>query len=176
MVDESLKDTDPITYRKQYIEQFADDSGMDALEKAAFMARLDHETGGFRYMKELGSPEYFTRYDGRKDLGNVNQGDGYRFRGRGYIQLTGRKNYTYFAPLIGADLINYPDIASQEDVAARIAVMFWNKAKTKDGRTISEAAQDGDIDAVVRGVNGGINGMQETIELYDAYKREYGVS
>lgn len=176
MVDASLKDSDPIAYRKQFLEEFIDDAGISGIEKAMFMARMDHETGGFRYMKELGGPDYFSKYDGRRDLGNVNEGDGYKFRGRGYIQLTGRKNYTYFAPIVGADLINNPDIACNEDVAARIAVTFWNKAKTKDGRTISEAAQDGDIDAVVRGVNGGVNGMEETRDLYNAYKKEYGIS
>lgn len=175
MVDISLKNDDPISYRKQYLQEFIEDTDMTDLEKAAFMARIDHETAGFRYMKELGKPDYFKRYDGRQDLGNVEPGDGYRFRGRGYIQLTGRKNYTFFAPLIGADLVENPDIAADEEAAARIAVMFWNKAKTRDGRTISEAARDGDIDAVVRGVNGGVNGMQDTLELYEVYKREYGI-
>ena len=166
MVDESLQDTDPIRYRKEYIQDFADQCGMGPLEKAAFMARIDHETGGFRYMKELGGPEYFTRYDGRQDLGNIYQGDGYRFRGRGYVQLTGRFNYTRVGPLVGADLVNFPDVACREDVAARIAVIFWTRNKVPDGRSISQAAKDGDIDAVIRGVNGGTNGYQQTLNLY----------
>lgn len=175
MVDFSLKTSDPISYRKQFLEEFIGEAEMMPIERAAFMARIEHETGGFRYMKELGGPNYFERYDGRQDLGNINPGDGYKFRGRGYIQLTGRKNYTYFSPLVGVDLVENPDIAADEEVAARIAVMFWNRAKTKDGRTIAQAAREGDIDAVVRGVNGGVNGMQETLELYEVYKKEYGI-
>ncbi len=175
MVDSTLKQSNPTLYRKQFLIEFINESDMIEIEKAIFMARIDHETSGFRYMTELGNKGYFSRYDGRRDLGNLNPGDGYKFRGRGYIQLTGRKNYSYFSPLIGVDLLNDPDIASEEDVAARIAVMFWNKAKTKDGRTISEAARDGDIMAVVRGVNGGENGMKQTLELFEKYKQDYNV-
>jgi putative chitinase len=173
MVDETLRASDPITYRKKYIEEFAEQSEMTVVEKAMFMARLDHETGGFRYMKELGQPSYFDRYEGRKDLGNIYQGDGFKYRGRGFIQLTGRKNYAYFSPITGADLENYPDIAAREDVAARIAIAYWNIAKVKDGRTIAQAAKEGDVEAVVRGVNGGMNGFNETLTLYEDYLNEY---
>ncbi len=175
MVDEALKTTNPIKYRKEYIKEFAEQSGMEPLEKAAFMSRLHHETGGFRWMRELGGPEYFEMYEGRKTLGNNQPGDGYRFRGRGYIQLTGRRNYTFYGPIVGADLVNFPDVAADEPVAARVAVAFWELTRLRDGRTISQAAQEGDINAVVKGVNGGYNGKEETIRLYKQYLKEYGV-
>jgi putative chitinase len=172
-VNNELKISNPREYRRSYLEDYAISSGMGAIELAAFMARIHHETGAFRYMYELGNPEYFEKYEGRKDLGNVEDGDGYLYRGRGYIQLTGRANYEKYGPIVGADLVNFPDLAADEEVAARVAVAFWNKTKVRDGRTIAEAARDGDIEVVVKGVNGGLNGFQETLKLYEQYLNAY---
>src|SRR5690606_17393021 len=62
---------------------------------AAFLAQVGHESGGFVYAREIWGPtEAQKRYEGRKDLGNTQPGDGSRFRGRGLIQITGRANYT----------------------------------------------------------------------------------
>ena len=173
MVDDKLKTTNPILYRKQYIEDFASQAGMTPIEKAAFMARIDHETEGFKYMVEIGNAAYFAQYDTMKQLGNTLPGDGFKFRGRGYVQLTGRWNYTRYAPFVGADIVNYPDLAAEESVAARIAITFWNKTIIPGGYTIAQAAQAGDIDSVVRGVNGGTNGLAQTKALFEVYKKKY---
>src|ERR1035438_8423484 len=69
------------------------------LRIAHFMAQTAEETGGYRWMVELGGPAYFTRYDNRPDLGNNQPGDGYKFRGRGVAMLTGRANYKRFGPV-----------------------------------------------------------------------------
>lgn len=67
-----------------------------------FLAQVAHESGGLRWLRELGGPEYFSRlYQGRQDLGNFNPGDGVLFAGAGAIQLTGRYNYEAFSTFIG---------------------------------------------------------------------------
>ena len=63
------------------------------LRQATFLAQIGHESGALVYVKELGGPSYFAKYDGRKDLGNTQPGDGAKFCGRGLIQVTGRANY-----------------------------------------------------------------------------------
>ena len=174
MVDESLKTTNPPEYRKQFLEDVLDENGMSPIAKACFMARMDQETGGFRYMYELGSPSYFTKYDGRQDLGNSQPGDGYNFRGRGYIQLTGRGNYTRYGPAVGVDLVNNPDLAADEAVAARVALTYWYNVKVQ-GTTLAQWAEQGNINNVILGINGGMNGAQETINKYKMYANKYGV-
>jgi hypothetical protein len=71
---------------------------------------------------EYGGRSYFDRYEGRRDLGNTVAGDGYKFRGRGYVQLTGRRNYTLAGGKLGVDLVASPDRALEPTLAA--AIMF----------------------------------------------------
>lgn len=73
-----------------------------------------------RPIVEKGPQSYFSRYEGRKDLGNTLPGDGYRFRGRGFVQLTGRRNYQFASGKVGEDLIANPDMALDPAVAAQI--------------------------------------------------------
>lgn len=120
-----------------------------------FLAQALHETGGFRYLVELGGPKYFTRYDGRRDLGNVHPGDGYRFRGRGIFQLTGRTNYEDMGPRLGLDLIGEPDLAAEPNTATRIACLYWT------GRHLNPLADADDILTITRKINGGTNGLAD---------------
>jgi hypothetical protein len=79
------------------------------------LATVFHETGRtMQPIPEWGSQSYFRKYDDRKDLGNVEPGDGFKFRGRGYVQLTGRANYTKYG------LAENPGAALEPDVALRI--------------------------------------------------------
>ena len=85
------------------------------------LATIKHETANsFLPITEYGNRPYFNKYDGRSDLGNTNSGDGYKFRGRGFVQITGRKNYAKFSPLVGVDLVSNPDFALNPITAFKI--------------------------------------------------------
>ena len=80
----------------------------------AFLAQLAHESGEFRYVRELWGPTPAQKgYEGRKDLGNTVPGDGLRFLGRGLIQITGRTNYGICGRALGLDLIAHPELLEQ---------------------------------------------------------------
>ena len=64
-----------------------------------------------------------ANYENARDLGNTQPGDGVRFRGRGFVQITGRASYTYWSHRLGVDLVGHPELASRPDVAAKIAVL-----------------------------------------------------
>lgn len=97
------------------------------LRLAHFLAQAAHETGGFRWLKELWGPtDAQKRYEGRQDLGNVIAGDGYKFRGRGIFQLTGRDNYERLGKRIGLDLACEPDLAADPEHSLHIACLYWH--------------------------------------------------
>lgn len=90
---------------------------------AYILATAWHETGRYRWMKEIWGPTGAQkRYEGRKDLGNVVAGDGKKFLGRGFVQITGRRNYTDWGKRLGLDLLKEPQLAERPDIAARILV------------------------------------------------------
>lgn len=130
----------------------------------AALATIAVEVRGFKPINEYGNPAYFERmYQGRKDLGNTEPGDGIKFRGRGYIQLTGRNNYTAMGQAIGVDLVSNPDAALDPHIAAKIFARYFKshgvdvKAQ-KAFLAKTEADKDAGWKAVRRAVNGGLNG------------------
>jgi putative chitinase len=112
-------------------------AGLKGAELAQFMAQTRHESADFAHMKEVGSKKQFAKYEKprmAKRLGNKVQGDGEKFKGRGFIQLTGRDNYTRASEQIFGDdrLVKNPDLASKLDVAAKIALWYWkNQVRPK---------------------------------------------
>jgi predicted chitinase len=136
-----------------------------ALRQAAFLAQTAHETGGWRWLRELGGRSYFFKYEGRKDLGNNQLGDGYRFRGRGYIQLTGRHNYRHASAQLGIPLLEHPELAEQPEYAARIAGWYWFQ------RALNRLADTGEFRQITRVINGGYNGLQDRERKYNIAKR-----
>lgn len=106
----------------------------------------------------------FDLYDDRGDLGNKGYPDGSAFRGRGFVQLTGRANYATFGPLVGADLIARPELACDPAIAAALLAVFL---KNKEAR-IREALAADDLATARRLVNGGAHGLAD---FTDAYRR-----
>ena len=117
-----------------------------------FLAQLAHESGNFRYMEEIASG---AAYEGRKDLGNTQVGDGKRFKGRGPIQLTGRTNYRKYGQQLGIDFENNPEIVAIPSVGLLVACKFW-----ADNNLNALADQD-DVTTIARRINGGLNGFED---------------
>lgn len=100
---------------------------------------------------------------GRENLGNTQPGDGWRFRGRGLIQLTGRDAYARAAAATGLPLVEQPEMAEQPVVAAEVACWAW-----ADWKGCNELADADDIVAWRKRINGGTNGLKEVTALYNA--------
>lgn len=126
--------------------------------KSAFIATILHESGEFRYTKEIASGK---AYEGRKDLGNVHKGDGVKFRGRGLIQLTGRSNYERASKAFGVDFIAQPELIEQPEWATAVSAWWWHQ------RGLNVIADTGDFRLVTRTVNGGYNGMADRQKYYN---------
>lgn len=128
------------------------------LRVCAYIAQLAHESGSFRYVKELASGE---AYENRKDLGNTQKGDGIKFKGRGWIQITGRSNYISCGKALGLDLVSKPELLESIDNAAQSAGWFW---KTHG---LNELSDHGDFQLITKRINGGLNGYKERLEFYN---------
>lgn len=113
--------------RSQNIQMLRDacKTGNLSLDQTAYlMATVEHETADtFEPIHEYGTNNYFTKmYEGREDLENFEPGDGIRYAGRGFVQITGRRNYTLFSKILDVDLVGNPDLALDTTIAAQIIV------------------------------------------------------
>jgi len=130
-------------------------------ELAAFLAQCAHESAKFTTTKEFADG---SKYEGRVDLGNINPGDGVKYKGRGFIQITGRANYTQAAKDLGIDLVNHPELAERPDVATKVSLWYW---KTRVQPKISNFTN---TKAVTKKVNGGVNGLQQRTTLTKSFQ------
>lgn len=122
-------------------------------DHAMFVAQLAHESGEFRYVREIASG---LAYEGRKDLGNDEEGDGRRYKGRGYLQITGKANYRECGAALGLDLVAHPELLELPVLAARSAGWFWQSRKL-NGLSLT---------ACTRRINGGLNGLDQRRAYY----------
>lgn len=134
---------------------------------SAFLAQLFHESARLQFAKELWGPTPAqNRYEGRKDLGNTKPGDGFRFRGRGLIQITGRANYADMRDYLRRTVADVPDFELMPQMlevpqwAAYSAAAFWAR------HSLNALADRGDFDAITRAINGGTNGQADRTALY----------
>jgi len=136
-------------------------------EMAQLLAQVLHESAGFRYTKEIWGPTAAqSRYEGRRDLGNTQRGDGKRFMGRDLIQITGRDNYRaltkWARELFGGRV---PDFEAEPDLLLDhigLGVLwFWTV------RVPQKYVDGGNIEMVTRRVNGGLNGYSDRLRWYD---------
>jgi len=160
------------------------------LRVAHFMAQIEHEShlkpiqestnySADRLLKIF--PKYFDKetadiyerrpiqianrvYANRMGNGDEVSGDGYKYRGRGFIQLTGKNNYQAFKKESGIDVINNPDLLLEEATAMICAIWFWNR------NSLSNLADNDDIKTITKRINGGLNGLEDRKELLNKYK------
>ena len=132
---------------------------------AAFLAQIGHESGGLRYTLELSSGD---AYEGRKDLGNINPGDGPLYRGRGWIQLTGRNNYRQAGKAIKVELELFPNLAQSNNYMGLIAAWFWHS------RNLNFWADRGDFLTITKLINGGVNGLSDRLNYWERAKNVLG--
>jgi putative chitinase len=163
------------------------------LRLAHFLAQCGHESGGFKHIQENLNysadglkkifPKYFLGnlaesyarnpekiaskvYGGRMGNGDETTKEGYKFRGRGYIQLTGKQNYTNFAKFIGEDTVANPDLVANKYPLASAAFFFDSN---KLWAICDKGADDSTVTAVTKRVNGGVIGLSDRIKHFKEY-------
>lgn len=152
------------------------------LRKCHFLAQVLHESAGFKFREENLNysesallkvfPKYFSQleakafarqperianrvYANRIGNGSEESGDGWRYRGRGYIQLTGKTNYMSAGNALGVDFVNNPELAAANPYAIMTAGWFWN------ARDLNRFADNDDLMAITKRINGGYNGLAD---------------
>lgn len=115
------------------------------------LAQIGHESGELRYTSEIASGE---AYEGRRDLGNSQPGDGKKYKGRGLIQLTGRRNYALASVALDLPLLENPELLTEPLYAVQVSAWFWQNTK------LSEIADQNDL-AAFRKISYRINGGRE---------------
>lgn len=141
----------------------------DPLERAHFLSQCAHESGGWKFKSEIWGPTAAqSGYEGRTDLGNTQAGDGFKFRGRGYIQLTGRANYKKAELVLKGDIVNNPDYV-KDKYPGDSACYFWTSNKLK--RYCIDDSDDS-IKKLTKRINGGQNGLPDRKAKFKVYWNE----
>jgi putative chitinase len=130
------------------------------LRRVHFLAQIGHESQELIYSEEIASGR---AYEGRRDLGNTQPGDGVRFKGRGLIQITGRANYRDYGRSRGRDFTSSLEVARQLATDAALAVdascWYWNK------HDLNSFADLDDVLTITKIINGGTNGLADRKSL-----------
>jgi len=153
------------------LAKYARNQGIIGVELASLMSQAFVETMGFTRMVERGSQKYFNKYEPKyspkraKKLGNKKDGDGIKYKGRGFVQLTGRYNYARAGKELGIDLINNPDLAADPKIALQIALWYWGWKVDRLTDNFSN------VKGVTKLINGGYHGLEERTTAYSRYKQ-----
>lgn len=121
---------------------------------AAFLAQVAHESCSLAFVLEIASGR---DYEGRADLGNTRPGDGVKYKGRGFLQLTGRLNYERYSGVAGTNFLQYPQLLEQPRDACRSAAWFWS------AEGLNDLADQDKFGAITKRINGGYNHLDERI-------------
>jgi predicted chitinase len=153
-----------------FLKKVAERAGIKGQELAAFLSQCAHETLDFKHMKEIGGSLDFRKYDPKfapkkaKTLGNKHVGDGAKFKGRGYIQITGRYNYKKAGEALGLPLEEKPELVEKPEVAAKVAVWYWQN------RVAPKVDSFKDTKAVTKTINPGLKHLDQRKEKQKAFQ------
>lgn len=139
--------------------------------QAMFLANVGHESGGLKWLIELWGPtDAQKRYEGRADLGNNKPGDGFTYRGRGLLQTTGRANYRKLTERLQARLPDVPNFENSPELLAHPKWAALSAADYWSMRNLNALADRGAFVDVVKKINGGTNGLEDRMRLWNAAK------
>lgn len=164
-----------ISGHEKILSTAASKAGIKGMELIQFMAQNAHESWGFSRLSEVPkSPDYFAKmYDPKfnpdkaKQLGNVKVGDGEKYKGRGYIQITGRWNYKTAGEALGLPLESKPELAEKPEIAAKIAVWFWKH------RVRPNVSNWQDVEQATRPINPGLRGIEDREQKFYQFQKRY---
>lgn len=145
-------------------EDLFDKYGVDTrLRQINFFSQCGEETGGLISMVENGAPDNprFRRYDVNQSIGNKYPGDGYNYRGRGLLQLTGRGNYRWIGHEAGFDYEGNPEMVAEPYHSILSALVYWHLHR------LNTYADHDDIHKITLLINGGLNGYSDRIYYHD---------
>jgi Predicted chitinase len=152
------------------LDRYGADVGLDRLHRLVhYLAQLMHESGSFKFDKEIWGPTPAQqRYDTRTDLGNTPEkdGDGFLYRGRGAIQITGKANYREFTAWArkldksAPDFVAQPDLVNTDPWEGLVPIWYWTT------RNLNTWADQNDIETITKKINGGKNGLADRIDYY----------
>jgi len=157
----------------RYLRHEAEKAGIKGHELAQFLAQVSHETLDFAHMVEQGSAKYFAKmYDPKYNphkaeiLGNTQVGDGIKFKGRGYLQITGRYNYERVGKALGIPLGTKPELLEDPKIASKAAIWYWKN------RVAPKVDDFSDTKASTKPINAGLKGLQDRVERFHAFKKD----
>lgn len=143
----------------------------------AFLAQIGHESGDLRFWREIWGPTPAQkRYDPPSNLaerlGNTRPGDGFKYRGRGPIQITGFRNYASYGQMLGLDLVARPELLEEPLYGFRATGLFWKS------NSLNEFADRDSEDAfrqITRRINGGFNGWVDRLKRWHQARKIFGL-
>lgn len=148
--------------KDMYLQPLLNINITNKLRAAHFLGQLAHESDEFKTVQEYASGK---AYEGRVDLGNTVPGDGTKYKGRGYIQLTGRANYAAAGKALNMDLIKDPSQLLDPMKAMAVSQWFWNT------HNLDVYADKDDLKKITRIINGGTNGLVHRDRCVNVFKR-----
>jgi len=146
--------------RERFLIAAAAGAGITGTQLAQFLAQMCHESDSYRAMEEYASG---AAYEGRRDLGNTQPGDGVRYKGRGFIQITGRANYRTYGSKLGLPLEADPTLASNPEIGAKVAISYWKTI------VVPKVSDFSDTTRVTKLINGGKNGLDDRLKYFKLY-------